>query len=247
METLADCLHDLTTLGASGTLALAAALFVAGLAGSVTHCAGMCGPFVLGQVTAGLAARPTLSRLASGALLPYHLGRLVTYTGLGSAAGFLAGLAAHGAGLRVALPVLLGLGAALMLAQAFAQAASFLPRFRLALPPAFADAVTRRAAPFLADPRGARGFVLGLLLGFLPCGLLYGALAAAAASGSALGGALGMAAFALGTVPALVGVGLAGAFFGRRFAPALRLVAVPLLLLNATVLAALALRAARIA
>jgi hypothetical protein len=77
--------------------------------------------------------------------------------------------------------------------------------------------------------------------------LLYGALAAAAASGSALGGALGMAAFAAGTVPALVGVGLAGAFFGRRFAPALRLVAVPLLLLNATVLAALALRAAGIA
>ncbi len=247
METLANCLHDLTALGASGTVALAVALFLAGLAGSATHCAGMCGPFVLGQVTAGLAARPTLSRLSAGMLLPYHLGRLVTYTVLGAAAGLVAGLAAHGAGLRVALPLLLALGALLMLAQALGQAAPYLPRLGFALPAGFTAAVTRRAAPFLANPHGARGFVLGLLLGFLPCGLLYGALAAAAASGSALGGALGMAAFAAGTVPALIGVGLAGAFFGRRFAPALRLVAIPLLLLNATVLAALALRAAGIA
>ncbi len=247
METLATCLHDLTARGAPGTVALAAALFLAGLAGSVTHCAGMCGPFVLGQVTAGLAARPMLSRLAAGALVPYHLGRLVTYTGLGAAAGLLAGLAAHGAGLRAAVPVLLGAGAILMLGQAFSQASAFLPRLGLALPVGFADAVTRRAAPLLSDPHGARGFLLGLLLGLLPCGLLYGALAASAASGSALGGALGMAAFAAGTVPTLVGVGLAGAFFARRFAPALRLVAVPLLLLNATVLAALALRAAGIA
>ena len=81
METLASCLHDLTALGASGTAALAGALFLAGLAGSATHCAGMCGPFVLGQVTAGLVARPGLSRLAAGALLPYHLGRAVTHTG----------------------------------------------------------------------------------------------------------------------------------------------------------------------
>jgi sulfite exporter TauE/SafE len=247
VETLANCLHDLTALGASGTLALTGALFLAGLAGSATHCVGMCGPFVLGQVTAGLAARPTLSRLSAGALVPYHLGRAVTYTALGAAAGLLSGVAAHGAGLRLLLPVLLVLGAVLMLAQAFGQLAALVPRHGLALPGGFTDAVARRAAPLLADPRGVRGFALGLLLGFLPCGLLYGALAAASASGSALGGALGMAAFVLGTVPALIGVGMAGAFFGRRFAPVLRVVAVPLLLLNATVLAVLAFRAAGLA
>jgi len=245
VETLARCLSDLTALGASGTAVLAGALFLAGLAGSATHCAGMCGPFVLGQVTAGLAARPTLSRLAAGALVPYHLGRAITYTGLGAAAGLLSGAAAHGAGLGVVLPLLLGLGAVLLLAQALGQAKAWLPR--LAPPVAFTEAVTRRAAALLADPRGLRGVALGLLLGFLPCGLLYGALAAAAASGSALGGAVAMAAFAAGTVPSLIGVGLAGAFFGRRFAPALRLVAVPLLLLNAAVLGVLALRAAGVA
>jgi len=245
METLASCLHDLTALGASGTAALAAALFLAGLAGSATHCTGMCGPFVLGQVSAGLAARPTLSRLAAGALVPYHLGRLVTYTALGAAAGLLSGIAVHAAGLKLLLPGMLALGAVLLVAQALGQGAAWLPR--LGLPAGAVEAVSRRAAPLMSDPRGLRGVALGLLLGFLPCGLLYGALAAAAASGSALGGAIGMAAFAAGTVPALVGVGLAGAYFGRRFAPALRVVAVPLLLLNAAVLGALALRAAGVA
>jgi hypothetical protein len=245
MEWLASCLHDLTPLEGSGTATLAATLFVAGLAGSVTHCAGMCGPFVLGQVSAGLVARPTLSRLSAGALLPYHLGRLVTYSGLGAGAGFASGVAVHGAGITLFLPVLLVLGAGLLLAQATCPSLSWFPRF--GVPSAVSEAVSRRAAPSLANPTWGRGFTLGLLLGFLPCGLLYGALVAAAASGSAFGGAVSMAAFGAGTMPALMGVGFAGAYFTRRFAPTLRLVSVPLLLLNAAMLVALAFRAAGLA
>lgn len=240
MDWLGNCLHALTALGPGGTAALAGSLFAAGLAGGATHCAGMCGPFVIAQVTSGLAARPSLSRLSAGALVPYHLGRLVTYTGLGALAGLLSGAVVHGAGFRPVLAALLGLGAVVMLAQAVAQLAVLLP----AMPTGIADRVARAAAPLLADPRGGRRFLLGLVLGFLPCGLLYGALAAAAAAGSALGGALAMAAFAAGTVPALVGVGLAGAFFGRRFLPAARAIAAPMLVVNATVLGVLALRAA---
>jgi sulfite exporter TauE/SafE len=240
VDLLADCLHGLTALGVTGTAAVAWALFGAGLAGGATHCAGMCGPFVVAQVTSGLAARPTLTRLTAGALVPYHLGRAVTYTGLGAAAGFVSGMLVHGAGFRPVVVALLALGAVLMLAQAFAQVATLLP----AAPAGLADRVARAAAPLIADPRGGRRFLLGLVLGFLPCGLLYGAIAAAAAAGSALGGAFVMAAFAAGTVPALVGVGLAGAFFGRRFLPAARVIAAPLLVVNAAVLGVLALRAA---
>jgi sulfite exporter TauE/SafE len=240
MDLLARCLHGLTALGVEGTAAVAGALFVAGLAGGATHCAGMCGPFVVAQVTSGLAARPTLTRLSAGALVPYHLGRAVTYVGLGAAAGLVSGAVVHGAGFRPALVGLLALGAALMLAQAVAQLAALLP----VAPAGLADRVARTAAPLLADPRGGRRFLLGLVLGFLPCGLLYGAIAAAAATGSAFGGALAMAGFALGTVPALVGVGLAGAFFGRRFLPAARAIAAPMLMVNAAVLGVLAIRAA---
>jgi len=240
VETLGNCLHDLTALGAGGMAALAGALFLAGLVGSATHCTGMCGPFVAAQVTARFAVRPSLSRLAAGALLPYHLGRLLTYTLLGAAAGFLSGTVVHAAGFRPVLVGLLALGALLMLAHAVVQIAAALP----SIPAGVADRVVRIASPLLTDPRGWRRFLLGVVLGFLPCGLLYGALAASAALASALGGAIGMAAFAFGTVPALLGVGLAGAFFGRRFQPFARALAAPLLLLNAAVLGALALRAA---
>jgi hypothetical protein len=50
-----------------------------------------------------------------------------------------------------------------------------------------------------------------------------------------------MAAFCAGTIPALMGVGLLGRLFGRRFGPALRPAATALLLLNAGALAAMAL------
>jgi uncharacterized protein len=47
--------------------------------------------------------------------------------------------------------------------------------------------LARFVQPLFADPRGFRGWALGLALGFLPCGFLYSALAAAAGSGTAPG------------------------------------------------------------
>src|SRR3990172_7062279 len=85
--------------------ALLGALFAAGLVGGIGDCAGMCGPFVLAQAEARPAPGPParlgeLHRVAGAALLPYHLGRLTTYAGLGTAAALLAGQAAEIGGLR---------------------------------------------------------------------------------------------------------------------------------------------------
>src|SRR6185312_14724447 len=71
---------------------LLAGLFLAGLAGSTVHCVPMCGGFVLGQVADRMARVPAArlcewQRVGRGALLPYHLGRLTTYAGLGALAG----------------------------------------------------------------------------------------------------------------------------------------------------------------
>src|SRR5690606_11451397 len=96
--------------------------------------------------------------------------------------------------------------------------------------------------PLLGDPRGARGYALGVALGFLPCGLLYGALAAAAGTGSAAGGAAATAAFVAGTAVPLVGLGWLGSFFGRRWAGPLRRAAPVLFLVNAAFLAWIAWR-----
>jgi len=247
---LANCLNGLAALGPEGLPALLGAMLLAGLAGGATHCAGMCGPFVIAQAAAQAdrtAAGGMLRRLAGAALLPYHLGRAIGYAGLGALAGgamgVVAGLAAPG---MLAVP--LGLAAVAMLGQAVAR----LPR-RFALPrvPHLLPAPRLPAAAFrfgmgltAGGPAVFRTFVLGLLLSALPCGLLYAALAGAAAAGGALAGALAMLAFVLGTVPALIGVALLGRFFGRRLGPALRTASALVLFVNAAVLAGLALRVA---
>ncbi len=194
-------------------------LFLAALGGSALHCAPMCGPFVLGQVSGRMARLPAgrlceARRISGAMLLPYHLGRLITY-------GFLGGLAgAIGAGLGgvrwlgLISGLLLAVAALLFAAHAarrlWPAAARWLPGLDPA-PPGLA----RGIAGLARHARGS-GLVLGLLLGFLPCGLLYAALTAAAAGQSMLGGVVAMLVFGLGTVPALVGVGFIGEGLWRR-------------------------------
>ncbi len=242
MEFLANCLHDLTALGPGGVPAVMAALFLAGLAGGATHCAGMCGPFVMAQaasVADRAAGGGTFARLSGAALAPYHLGRMLGYGALGAAAGAFAGIVALGTGFRFLLAALLALAAVLMFAQASTRVAAMLPKVPTPRLPAV---LQRRFGALLAAPTGLRGVALGLMLSALPCGLLYGALAGAAATGSALGGALAMVAFVAGTVPALLGVALLGRFFARRAGPGLRAAGAALFALNGLVLAAMAVR-----
>ena len=208
-------------------------LFLAGMAGSTMHCVPMCGGFVLGQVADGMARLPGArlcewQRIRRGALLPYHLGRLTTYAGLGAVCGAATGgLPRFG----IVSAALLLLGAALLLAHV----ARILPGLDRA------PAGWTRTVASLAKRAGS-GFPLGVVLGFLPCGFLYAALATTAASGSPLLGALGMLTFGLGTVPALVAVGIAGQAAGRHWQRAVAAAAPVVMLLNAALLTALALR-----
>jgi sulfite exporter TauE/SafE len=233
----------------SGGLAgLSLALFLAGLAGSFTHCVGMCGPFVIAQVGAALdraeAAAPradygTLRRLRGAALLPYHFGRMTTYAVLGAAGATVLGFVANIAAYRVLAALLLSLAAMAMLAQALGRGLGFVDRLLTRLLPRHAPGAARG---LLVDPGGWRGYALGVVLGFLPCGMLYAALAAASATGHPLHGAVAMAAFAAGTVPGLAGVGWAGALFGRRWKRLTGIVATLALLASAVLLLAIALR-----
>jgi uncharacterized protein len=225
----------LTALCGPGTLAggLLLGLFVAGAAGSTMHCVPMCGGFVLGQVADGMARLPAAQlcewrRVGHGALLPYHLGRLTTYAGLGAFGGVAAAALPW---FSVVSAVLLLLGAALFVAHV----ARIMPGLDRA-PAGWTRVVGR-----LARHAGG-GYPLGVVLGFLPCGFLYAALAAAAASGSPLRGALGMLVFGLGTVPALAAVGIAGQAVGRRWQRRVATAAPAVMVLNAALLTLLALR-----
>lgn len=214
------------------------ALFLAGLAGGALHCAGMCGPFVLGQVMAATDATPLSGygewRRASGAaLVPYHLGRATTYTALGAIAGSATALFAATTGFAWASSLLLAVAALLLIAQAAGLAIG-------GTTTPWSSTLSRLAAPLSRSRHPAGRYGLGVLLGFLPCGLLYAALAAAAGTGSVTEGALAMTGFALGTVPALVAVGWGGLIMRRRIRAAATWVSAPLLVGNALVMLALA-------
>jgi sulfite exporter TauE/SafE len=217
-------------------------LFFAGFAGSPMHCVPMCGGFVLGQVAERMAGLPLArlrecQRVRHGMLLPYHLGRLTTYAALGAIAG------TGGAGLGqlpwfgLSRSVFLLASASLFIAMVARRLApsGVVPQLNAA-PRAWTRMIARVAR------RAGGGFPLGVILGFLPCGFLYGALAGSAAFGNAALGAFGMLAFGLGTVPSLAALGIAGHAAGRRWHRSLARLSPAVMLLNAMLLAVLAVR-----
>ena len=202
--------------------AIAAAMLLAGAVASPLHCAPMCGGFVLGQVSDRMARLPSAhfsrcSRLRTAALTPYHLGRLTTYAALGFAAG--------GGGLVV---------------ERFTGARAFSADRRGVAAAAGGTPVAARVRA-AADPRSPR------LSAWPGSGLsavrdLYAALATAAATGSPLTGAIAMAAFGLGTIPALLAVGLAGAAAAHRYRRCIARLTPAVLVFNAALLTILGVR-----
>ncbi len=177
------------------------AALVAGLLGS-THCLGMCGGiagwFGLNTGVRGAAAR-------SGFALAYNGGRIGGYMVLGALVGFAGatggsvfGLREWGPALRIAFGVIIVL---IGLQLAFA----WNPLRPLE---AWGARGWQKLAPLTGRLLPARtplhAIGLGLLWGWIPCGLVYSVLLAAAVSGGATEGALVMAAFGLGTLPAMV-------------------------------------------
>src|SRR3954452_8205311 len=103
--TLIDAGLQQCSLDMSRDGGLFTSLFMAGLAGGWSHCAGMCGPFVLAQGAPRLEGIPAsrmteLHRLTGAAVLPYHFGRATTYAGIGAMGALLAGGVAALPGLR---------------------------------------------------------------------------------------------------------------------------------------------------
>jgi sulfite exporter TauE/SafE len=194
------------------------AALVAGFAGS-THCLAMCGG-IAGAL--GLSSRAAAERSGRALSYPlvYNLGRIASYTlagalvgGIGAGMGELAGAASA----RLALQFAAGLMLLLLGLRLVAGKRGF----------AWLDAagavVWRRIAPLLRHVLPidslARALGAGMLWGWLPCGMAYGLLGVAWLSTGALDGALIMAAFGLGTLPALLAAGGAagriGALAGR--------------------------------
>lgn len=181
---------------------------------------------------------PLPGRVAGAALVPYHLGRAVTYILLAVLISLPLPLATRLSELRFVPAIALTAGAILFLILGFRGLRGSFggETFSTML----GARVGRLTKPLLAKPWGWRGIGLGLMLGFLPCGLLYAAIGAAAATSDPLAAAMSMAVFTLGTFPMLWLVGYLGGWVQRRWARLARPAMPAIALLNAIVLGGMA-------
>lgn len=180
------------------------AAFLLGLVGSLGHCVTMCGAVTVLMSRAGAT---------SGWRLPLlHFGRLITYTILGGLAGALGTVIAT---ILPGIQMVQGGFAVLVAFVGVYFALAFLGK--LPSPEIVLSGLTRRwgtamrqATNSTDDSLGVfRTIGMGLLWGMLPCGLVLAALLTATTVGSLPAGMLVMAAFGLGTIPALIAVALA--------------------------------------
>jgi uncharacterized protein len=196
--------------------------FVAGLVGSV-HCVGMCGGIVSAfsmaparpafpvPVTTVPAFSATTALDGGLRVLAYNAGRLGSYMAAGALAGGMLGGVRQLAGVAplqvaaywMANLMLVALGLYLMdawrgLARLEAGGRFLWQRLQ---------PLTRRLLP-IRHP--GQALALGALWGWLPCGMVYSMLLTSMLTGSASSGAAVMLAFGLGTMPALVTMGLLG-------------------------------------
>ncbi len=197
-------------------------LFSGGLIGSMTHCTGMCGPFVMSQTAARLSSQKIAqltewSRMRGAALLPYHLGRMTTYCFLGVLAAAMTAYFRRAPWFHYVAAALLVVAGLIFLAQAVHFLRIALPRFLPVISVPVPGAVKTLLQKLLIAPQGWRGYALGVMLGFLPCGLVYAALAAVAAHADPLLAIPAMIGFSLGTIPVLILAGFGGQFLMGRW------------------------------
>ena len=210
-------------------LTLGAALLL-GLAAS-GHCLLMCGGITaaLGMATARDAAGRPRRRL----LVAYQVGRVLSYTLAGLLVGGLLGGLISLLDIETVRRTLRALPAAAMLLAALVvlgwvrdPGARIGARVWARLAP-----LGRRLLPVATLPR-ALGF--GALWGWMPCGFVYTVLVLAALQADAARSALTMAAFGLGTAPALLATSFgAGHVAALATRPATRRIGGALLLVSA--------------
>lgn len=205
---------------------LALAVLIASFLGSL-HCVGMCGPFAV-WATHGGAARSTVAA--------YHVGRLTTYLSAGLVAGVLGSMVQVGGEIAGYQSVAAKLAGGLLIFFGIAKLLTSIPMFRgkaLEAKPSLIASSLQRFKPIIANHGPfARAYLGGLVTTWLPCGWLYLFVLIAAGTGQVSSAIVVMAAFWLGTLPALTALALGARQLIPRFQSALPIIAGTLLIVT---------------
>jgi len=212
--------------------------FMMGLVSSL-HCIGMCGS-IIGTLTLSLS--PEI-RNKKNLLLPfvfnYNFGRITSYTIAGALAGVIQSIASMQMG-ELHGHRLLQILSAIIMASAGLYIAGWFPRFAYIekVGTHFWKAIEPFGRKLIPVKNRTQAYLFGMVWGWLPCGLVYAALALAATAGDVEKSALTMLSFGLGTLPAVMGVGIMTGILTRlsrmqRFKQAIGLFMIVLALLAA--------------
>ncbi|MBU2265312.1 sulfite exporter TauE/SafE family protein [Patescibacteria group bacterium] len=186
--------------------------FLLGLLAGVSSCAALIGGLILSMSKQWLGMyserNSTLEKLQPHFM--FNAGRIVSYAILGAAIGAIGSKLqislTFTSVLIVAVSVMMFFLALQMLGvKAFRKFQFTMPKF-----------ITRRIADETKFQGKHMPFLMGALTFFLPCGFTITAQGLALISGSAVQGALIMLFFALGTLPALLAIGLSAVKFSQK-------------------------------
>jgi sulfite exporter TauE/SafE len=176
-------------------------IFLGGLAGSL-HCVGMCGGFPLAL------ARAAPSRNLIRQLL-YNIGRLNTLVFIGALSGAL-GAAVVAAGPVRRLEQVLAIVAGTFMIVVGLEVLGVLAQITTRGAALAQATVGRMLGGVMRSRSLAAPLALGVFNACLPCQLIYAFAARAASTASVTEGMLTMLCFGLGTVPAMLSLGVAG-------------------------------------
>lgn len=174
---------------------------ILGLSSSL-HCIGMCGPIAM--------VLPLKDRSAFGVfsgVLQYNIGRIFVYSLLGSIIGAI-GLTASLFGTLQVVSIITGIAMIV-----FAWQKHLFSGFTAWN--SFNGFLSKGIGTIMGSDSTFKLFLLGALNGLLPCGMIFIALMNAVTAGNPMNGAGAMIAFGLGTLPAMVTVGIAASKMNR--------------------------------
>ncbi|MCR4312249.1 MAG: sulfite exporter TauE/SafE family protein [Candidatus Uhrbacteria bacterium] len=205
------------------------AVFVLGLVAAVSSCTA-----VVGGLIAAVSSR-NAQRHADASFVTkmtphilFNIGRIIGFALFGAAIGFLGqafSLSTQANGILVILVALLMVGIGIQLMDVA-------PAGLAIRPPKW---LSHRIHALAQDDRAWVPSVLGALTFFLPCGFTQSVQLFAMTTGSPVEAALIMVVFALGTAPALLGIGAAtSSFKGKKLAYATRIVGAFVIVLGVT-------------